>query len=174
MDLEPHVRPGLAAATADAHHLPFADGVFDVVTTLDMLEQGSVRPEQALAEAKRVLKPAGRLLIRVPAHPWLYSSHDQFWGGARRYRRDEVAALVRAAGFTIHRLTYANSLLFPIQIVVRLLQRVGLGGGDDLWAMPAPLNRFLTTMLELEARWLAGHPLPIGLSLLCLAERPVT
>jgi SAM-dependent methyltransferase len=156
---------------ADASRLPFADQTFDLALALDLLEQGGVEPTLALAEARRVLMPGGRLLIRVPAHPWLYGPHDAFWGGARRYRRGELAALVREAGFTVHRLTYANGLLFPAELFVRLLARFGLIGSADLRAMPRPLNRLLAGILALEATWLRRHDLPVGLSLVCLAER---
>jgi hypothetical protein len=37
--------------------------------------------------------------------------------------------------------------------------------------MPRPLNRLLAGILALEATWLRRHDLPVGLSLVCLAER---
>lgn len=54
--IEFHVRPGFAEA------LPFADGSFDtVVTTFTLCSVDD--PAQALAEARRVLRPDGRLLF---------------------------------------------------------------------------------------------------------------
>jgi len=156
---------------ADAGRLPFADRTFDLVLALDLLEQGGLDPVQALVEARRVLLSGGRLLIRVPAHPWLLGPHDAFWGGVRRYRRGELAALVRRAGFTVRRLSYANGLLFPAEVFVRLLARLGLIAGDDLRGLPRPLNRLLAGILTLEATWLRRHDLPLGLSLVCLAEK---
>jgi SAM-dependent methyltransferase len=162
---------GRPVVEAEAGRLPFADGMFDLILALDLLEQRSVEPAQAMAEAHRVLRCGGRLLARVPAHPWLYGPHDHFWGGSHRYRRAEVAALIGRAGFSILRLTYANSLLFPPAVVVRLLARAGLFGGDDFRPMPAGFNRLLLGFLRLEARWLRQNDLPPGLSLICLAER---
>ena len=44
---------------------PFPDGAFDAVVLLDQLAL-TVREEEALAEAARVLRPGGVLLLRVP------------------------------------------------------------------------------------------------------------
>jgi len=154
----------------DAARLPFEPGACALVLALDLLEQRGVAPPQVLAEVRRVLAPGGRVLIRVPAHPWLFGPHDRFWGGARRYRKQELATLVTGAGFTLRRLTYANCVLFPLAAVGRLLARVTGRGGDDLWLLPGPVNRLLLGVLTLEARWLRRHDLPMGLSLLCLAE----
>ncbi len=167
----PATAPGLRLVRADAGRLPFADGQFDWVLALDVLEQGSVVPARALGEARRVLRAGGGLVVRVPAHPWLYGPHDLFWGGARRFRRGELTALVQGAGFSIRRLSYANALLFLPAVAARLLGRATGLGSDDMRPLPGPLNRLLLAVLGLEARWLARRDLPCGLSLLCLAQR---
>jgi ArsR family transcriptional regulator len=46
----------------DIHHLPFAKNSFDVVTVHQVLHYLN-DPERALAEAARVLRPGGRLLV---------------------------------------------------------------------------------------------------------------
>jgi SAM-dependent methyltransferase len=165
--------PHTALAVADACRMPFAAETFNLALALDLLEQRGVAPPVVLAELRRVLAAGGRLLIRVPAFPRLFGPHDRFWGGSCRYRKPELARLVSDAGFTVRRLTYANSLLFPAQAVVRILARLGLVGGDDLRPLPPSLNCLLLGMLSLEARWLRQHNLPMGLSLVCLAEREV-
>jgi SAM-dependent methyltransferase len=159
-------------AQADAAHLPFPAGSFDLVLALDLLEQRPVEPGEALAEARRVLVPGGRLLVRVPAHAALLGPHDYYWGGGRRYQRQELACLVRTAGFTIRRLTYANGVLFPLEAAGRLLGRAGLVGGADLLPLPGVLNRALLAVLTAEANRLRTRDLPLGLSLLCLAQAP--
>ena len=156
----------------DAERLPFAAAAFGLVLALDLLEQEELRPDLALGEAYRVLRPGGWLLVRVPAQPWLYGPHDRTFGGARRYLRQKLGVMVEDAGFCIARLTYANSLLFPAEVIGRLLQRGGIIGGDDLRPVPGPVNRCLAWALAIEAHWLVTHDLPFGLSLLCLAERP--
>ena len=46
----------------DMHALPFADGSFDLVVLMHALTYAT-KPAQAVAEAARVLKPGGRLLL---------------------------------------------------------------------------------------------------------------
>jgi hypothetical protein len=137
---------------------------------LDVLEQAAVDATAALAEARRVCATGGRLLVRAPAHPGLYGPHDRFWGGARRYARRELADLVAGAGFTIRRLTYANSLLFLTGAAARLAARWGRLDGNDLRPLPRPVNGLLAGVLTLEAHWLRTHDFRAGLSLICLAE----
>jgi SAM-dependent methyltransferase len=58
----PERRPGLTAA--HAQHLPFRDGSFDVVVSLNFLHLFSVETQrQMVMEMKRVLKPGGRLIL---------------------------------------------------------------------------------------------------------------
>lgn len=55
---------GADVRVADACALPFKDGMFDAVVAFHVLEHVDDR-ERAAAEARRVLKPGGTLLVRV-------------------------------------------------------------------------------------------------------------
>ena len=171
VDLYVHATRYRPLVRATACRLPFRDAGFDVVTALDVLEQEDVDPAPVLVEARRVLRPGGRLLVRVPAYPGLFGPHDRLWGGARRFRREELAALMADTGWTVQRLTYANSLLLFSGVAVRLLERTGWLGGNDLRPLPAPLNTLLLGVMKLEARWLRSRDFRAGLSLICLAQR---
>lgn len=62
--------PGISFLEEDLEALPFADNSFDVVTGFNSFQYaGSF--ENALNEAKRVLKPGGRLVIGIWARPEL-------------------------------------------------------------------------------------------------------
>jgi ubiquinone/menaquinone biosynthesis C-methylase UbiE len=64
--------PNLSFAAGSAYELPFADGSFDVVSAIEVLEHLE-RPRDALAELSRV---AGRaLLLSVPNEPSWRISH---------------------------------------------------------------------------------------------------
>jgi len=171
VDLKPRPMLPVRIVAGNLVRLPFASATFDAVVALDVLEQRGVDPGNALTELCRALISDGRLLVRVPAYSWLHGPHDQFWGGARRFRAAELTGLMSEAGFAMLRLTYANSLLFPQAAASRLLARAGLPGREELSPASAPYNRVLRGVLSLEAGWLRRHNLPVGLSLFCLGRR---
>jgi SAM-dependent methyltransferase len=57
----------------DGQSLPFGDGSVDTVLLMDVLEH-LPEPEGAMAEAQRVLKSGGILVVQVP---FLYPLHDE-------------------------------------------------------------------------------------------------
>lgn len=148
--------------------LPFEEGRFDLVCMLDVLEH-IADDQAALAHAARLLKPMGHLLVTVPAYAWLWSAHDEAHHHHRRYTAGLLRRRANAAGLTVVRLGYVNSLLFPIIAAIRLTQKfAGRGIGSDA-AMPSPtVNNLLTWIFSLE-RHLAQHVLfPAGTSVIAL------
>lgn len=69
--------PGSRVASADVRALPYADSTFDVCLSLGVLEHIEEGPQSGLAEAWRVLKPEGVLIITGPCYEI---------NGYRRYR----------------------------------------------------------------------------------------
>lgn len=64
-DAVEYLRSGNNLCLADAVHMPFSSGLFDVVVSMHVLEH--VEPEKGMMdEIRRVLKPDGVLLISVP------------------------------------------------------------------------------------------------------------
>lgn len=153
--------------------LPFASNSFDLVTSFDVLYHLQVGDDRAaLAEFQRLLRPGGLALVRVPAHDWLRGAHDQAVHTRHRYHRAELAGKLRAAGFVVERVSYANCLLFPLAPAKRLLERESPAGCIDLWQPPEPLNAILGRVLGLEAVPLARLGLPWGLSVVAAARKP--
>jgi SAM-dependent methyltransferase len=168
------LQSGLARASVLA--IPFADASFDLVTSFDVLYHRAVPDERAaLCEARRVLRPGGRLLLRLPAYQFLLRRHDREVHTRRRYTADHVRALLRASGFMIDRCSYINTVLFPLAVAQQLAERAlptFAPHGSNLLPPSAALNEALRWPLAAEAAWIArGRSFPFGLSIVCLARK---
>jgi SAM-dependent methyltransferase len=148
--------------------VPLEDGAYDLIVLLDVLEHiPEDRP--ALARLRAALKPDGRLLLTVPASPWMWSSHDVAHHHQRRYTMRAVRRVVEASGFTVLHRSHFNSLLFPLIAGVRLVGKLtGREGGDD--AMPGRgVNRLLSRLFGGERHLVGRIPLPFGVSIALVA-----
>jgi SAM-dependent methyltransferase len=163
-----HRAYGLNSVRATVECLPLGAGDADVVCFLDVLEH-LAEPGIALAEARRVLRADGRLVVNVPAHPWLWSSADDFLGHVRRYTRPALRAELEAAGFRPRVLTHVFSWLVP---PVWITRRAGRDEGPELGLdRTSPVIDAAAAGLTLLERTLVGRvPLPLGTSILCVAE----
>lgn len=150
--------------------IPFAEGGFDLVVLLDVLEH--VEDDGAALRALRSrLQPGGRLLVTVPALPVLWSYHDESHQHFRRYRKAELGARLREAGYELDTLSYFNTLLFPLVAGARVARRLCAGGRKDDLAPPAPwLNGLLKEIFAAERHLVGKFPLPVGVSLLAVAR----
>jgi SAM-dependent methyltransferase len=151
--------------------MPFEGDSFDLAVCLDVIEhlQDDLG---ALRELRRVVAPGGRLLVTVPAYQWLWSGHDVINHHRRRYTRSSLLGVAERAGWECRRTTYFNSLLLPVAIMLRVLERLSPRTTEsslDLWTPPEPLNWLLEQPLALEAALLGrGGQIPVGLSLLAV------
>jgi arsenite methyltransferase len=83
---------------ADAVTLPFPDASFDVVLSVNTIYFWP-DPARVLAEAKRVLKPGGRLVLGYRSRAVL-RVNPVTWFGFRLYSDRRVETLLQEAGFT--------------------------------------------------------------------------
>ena len=161
---------------ASVNRLPFPAEAFDLVTSFDVLTAGTVDDAAALGEMARVLRPGGRLLVRVAAYDFLRGRHDREWNITRRYRRGVLRARLERAGLRVRVSSYANTWLFPVALAKRWSEffRPPAGDASDLQigAGRGLVPFVLRTLMTSERRWVAAGSLPFGLSLYALAEKP--
>lgn len=167
-----------ARVKADGIRLPFADGSFDLVVLLDTMEH-IPDDHRALQEVRRVLRPGGIVFVSVPAYQFLWSQNDDIAHHCRRYTRRRLDAVLRAAGLQVERLSYFNTLLFPLILPAvlfqKLMARLGRLPKDYNNAsvpIARPLNRLFTWIMSSERFLLRWLSLPFGHSALGLARRP--
>jgi SAM-dependent methyltransferase len=82
----------------------------DAIVCVNVLEH--IEDDAAeLCKFHRRLQPQhGHLCLFVPARPEIYAPIDKDFGHFRRYTRPELRKKITAAGFTIRRLNYFNSV----------------------------------------------------------------
>jgi len=138
-------------------------GAFDVIEHID-------DDHAALAAIATKLKPGGKFMMTVPAHPWMWTAHDVANHHKRRYSKRALRALIDGSPMRLQKIGYFNSLLFPLAVADRAAAK--LRGKDDgnVSLPPAPLNSALEAVFGAE-RYLVGRlPLPPGLSLFAVAS----
>jgi SAM-dependent methyltransferase len=148
--------------------IPYGDASFDLVTCLDVIEHTD-DDRAALGELRRVTKPGGRLVVTVPAHPRLWSRHDEVNGHRRRYTRRSLSAAAADSGWRIERMTGFNVAYLGPAAAVRIARRGApdQDGTSELALTPPVLNPVLELPLRAESALLRrGLDLPPGLSLL--------
>ena len=145
------------------------DRAYDMVAILDVIEhiEEDVAGMRALAGK---MKPGARMLITVPAFPWMWSAHDVVNHHKRRYTRKTLRALVDDAGLKLEMMSWFNSLLFPLAATARLAGRVTGKEDSDDTLPPAPVNKALEWLFGLERYALGRLPFPPGVSLVAIAS----
>ena len=163
-------RPGLAVR-AEPGRLPFVDGSVAGVLLLDVLER--LDDDRApLAEAARVLRSGGLVLVAAPAGPGLWSAHDEQAGHRRRYTVDGLVARAVELGMVPERAHYFQCLLFPLFAVSRWMVRRH-PGVLALERRPPPwLGRALAAVNRAEVAVTRRVPWPWGTSVILLGRKP--
>jgi SAM-dependent methyltransferase len=131
-------RRGVTVAGGTAEALPFGDGVFDyalVVTTICFVDS----PSAMLAEARRVLRPGGALVIgfidrtsRIGRHYEAHREESAFYRGATFFGASEVEDQLRDAGFLIR--AWAQTL-FGESLATQEIESVRPGVGQGAFVV---------------------------------------
>lgn len=149
--------------------LPFKDDRFDLICMFDVLEHID-QDVQCLRSLASKLKPQGRIVITVPAYQWMWGPHDEHLHHIRRYTATTLTQSLHESGYHVDRISYFNTLLFPLAVAARLKDRVLTGKNATGVSTPAPImNNLMRAVFSLESRMLSKVNLPFGVSLLAIA-----
>ncbi len=145
------------------------DGAYDLIVLLDVLEH-IPDDKGTLAALRGKLAAGGKLMVTVPAAPWMWSAHDLAHHHQRRYTAGSLTKVFQAAGFQVRYRTHFNTVLFPLIAAARVAGKLlGREGGDDT-IPPGPLNRLLKGLFGAERHLVGRAALPFGVSLALVAE----
>ncbi len=158
-------KSGLAVAEGSLPDaVPFDSEMFDLIGLFDVLEHVE-DDEGALAALAGRLAPDGRIVMTVPAFPWLWSRHDERHHHFRRYTKAHLAQVAERAGLHMEQGFYFNTALFPVAVAGRAMKAfLRLDKADD--TLPAaPVNAALRTIFGAERHLVGRLAMPVGLSL---------
>jgi len=165
--------PGICC---NARHMPFR-GCFDVVGLFDVIEHIE-DDEELLRTSARALKSGGHLIVTVPADRRLWSPYDDVFGHKRRYTRAQLLAVLERAGLTVQRVSYYNTLLWPVQYAYRRWQSARHTPVPSraeltralLKVPPRYINAPLRWIMSMEALWVTHFSGFFGGALIALAR----
>lgn len=136
-------------------------GEFDSVLSVNVLEHLG-DPVSALRGFHEVLRPDGKALILVPAHPWLYSAADEAMEHRKRYTGSELREELESAGFRVESISEFNRLGVFGWWFNKLIGKESISSWQGaLFSMLMPLARVVEKIAALP-----------GLSLVAIGRKP--
>lgn len=125
-----------------------------------------------LRTARDIVGPEGHIIITVPAYMWLWSAHDLANHHKRRYDARTLRAALDKAGLEPVKLTYYNTLLFPLAVIKKMIDRnkTAEQAASEVDQPPGWMNSLFKAVFRLEKYLLTWLRLPYGVSLMTIAR----
>ena len=144
----------------------------DLVLLMDVLEHVD-DPVGLLGEYVEAAPSGCPVIITVPAHQWLWSTHDDFLGHRRRYSRDLLIETVQRAGLELVECGYYFASILPPVAAMRMLRRVrgSKATGSDLSQQGPILSSLLQGILALERQLVGLNPFA-GVTVAAVCRKP--
>lgn len=144
---------------------------FGLIALLDVIEHIE-NDNSALQKIGGLLSDGGRVLLTTPAVPFLWSAHDEVHHHFRRYTKKQLLKLVQNAGLEVEYHSYFNCFLFPVALVVKLLNKLAGSKKPHRTKISKPLNWVLEKIFSFESKFIPRIALPFGVShLMVLTKR---
>jgi SAM-dependent methyltransferase len=145
---------------------PACLGQFDSVVSSNVLEHLPDEVETEVVRASfELLRPGGFSVHWVPAFQTIFGSLDRAFMHHRRYRRNQLRALFRRAGFEVVSCQYWNLVgFFGWWFTGRILCATGISSTQML-----AFDRYVVPVIRRMEPWVWR---PFGQSILIVARRP--
>ena len=157
--------PGYRKVQGNATNLKFGDNSLDIVGLFDVLEhfQDDITP---LKEAVRVLKKGGIIVLTVPSREELWSHFDKEAMHKRRYTKERLKRVFSDVRITPLLVEYMfMSLYLPVKFRSKRREY------GDPFRINTLVNTLLKGLFDIERSISKCIPLPIGTSLIAIAQR---
>jgi SAM-dependent methyltransferase len=153
-------------------NVPYKKNNFDLVICLDVIEHVD-DDVAALKSIRSHLIDGGKAILTVPACMLLWSSHDVVNEHKRRYDIKELKTKLLESGFVIERISYFNTLLFPVALLVRTFNNILNRKAESDIEMPHPvINTVLKAIFSLEKYILRFYNMPpFGVSIIAVVRK---
>jgi len=145
-------------------------GEFDLVLAMDVLEHTDT-PTELLAQMRDRLRPAGILLVTVPAFQWLWTSYDEVAHHKKRYSIANLQKEVLDSRLKIERLFFLFSALFPLFVLQRLWIRATAADPHIFKPVHPWINAFLYGITKTEIHTWMPYNRWFGSSIVAIARR---
>jgi ubiquinone/menaquinone biosynthesis C-methylase UbiE len=156
--------------TGDIKSINLPDNSYDCIFCIDVLEHIH-KPEEALTELHRILRPNGYLILSVPSHMCLWGAHDELAGHVTRFNRKEVINLLRSTQYHTVFVTYQQLLLFIPLWIFRKIKKLNSKKNSDFFMPPTHINNALRTLIQLEKYLIGKIKIPFGINLIGVAKK---
>lgn len=138
-----------------AEQLPIADGACDATILIAVLEHVP-DAEQTLSEARRVLKPSGRLFIDVPFIQGFHASPHDY----RRYTEPGLRRAVERLGFEVEASGVAvGPASAAAWVGSEFLALLLSGRSARVYRLLRPFTGWLLSGIKYADAWLDRHPM---------------
>ena len=145
-------------AAMDGNALPVATGSIDAVIALEVLEH-MPNPQRMLAEASRILKPNGMLIVTTPFMFGVHDYRDYF-----RFTPLGLSELLTASGLTLSTVVLRGGTFVSALGLIRNLMRDSIVGQPGDWRAEASRKKVLWAVATvLMTPWVPVMWLALGI-----------
>ena len=149
---------------------------FDFIISLDVISDNGILDDRIITRKfYKALKPGGKLIIHVPAFPFLKRSHDQGATIKKRYLKKEIIELAKCTGFSPLCIEYRLFFALPIFLIIKFFDSISLKreiSKTNMFKLPSYANNFFLKLGRLEnILIMRGFSPPWGTSLFSILQK---
>ena len=145
-------------------------GLFDTAVFIHVLEHIE-KDREALNKVHELLEPKGKVLIEVPALPFLFSVHDEMLGHYRRYNKKTIKNIVDTDKYEIKDIWYQDILGVLGSLFFFKIKKIKLANSDGAQLVRNQGSVYDNYVIPFESFVENYIRFPLGLSLTAVLQK---